>query len=79
MNKNTEESCENLFTECRKRLGKRYIGGCRKDVVIIYLIFRPVHEILDILRCWQWSWLLVLITVLPKVFVPAGWCKLMKS
>lgn len=79
MNKDTEESCENLFTECRKRLGKRYIGGCWKDVVIIYLTFRPIHEILNILRCWQCSWFLVFVTVLPKVFIPTRWWKLMKS
>lgn len=40
----------------------------REKRLIVYLSFSPLHQQWDILRCWQFCGLFVLITISPEIF-----------
>lgn len=70
MNKDPEETTQDLLADLDEVLGEgdTYTGG--EDVLVVYLDFDPVHQQAHVLGGRQGRWPLVLVVVLPAVLVP---------
>jgi hypothetical protein len=68
VNKDTKQSCENLFARSLEVLRKCDIRIGGEDVLVIHPSFDPIHKQCYIFGCWHPCWSLELLTVLPEIF-----------
>lgn len=62
------ESTHDLFYDTDVVLWERDVHGCGEDVLIVNLLFDPVHQEANVVSCWHWRGFAVLVVIAPVIF-----------